>query len=75
MTAQESENEDSLRLHRSDEHVEYCKRAQDDAIRALHQAGETLKRAREKRGELFQQCQDRAVARRKAGLIANNPGY
>lgn len=75
MNAHESEAEDNNRLRKATEHIAYCKDAETKAIGDLVDARKTLTRAREKHALLFEECQNRAVARRKAGLIQNVAGY
>ena len=74
-TALRDEENDKARLRKAQEFVEYCKQKQADAIRARIEADESLKLAIEKREQIFSECEKRAVARRKAGLIEVNPGY
>lgn len=69
------ETEDNNRLSKSAKHVDCCRQAEADAIRALVAARADLGRAREKHSQLFQECENRAVARRKAGLITVEAGY
>jgi len=74
-SAQISENEDNIRLRKAAEHIEFCKQAESKAQRDLADARQTLARAREKHVTLFMECEKRACARRKAGLIVVNAGY
>jgi hypothetical protein len=69
------ENEDNIRLRKSSEHIEYCKQAEAKALRDLADARQSLKRAREKHTTLFFECEKRAGARRKAGLIEVSANY
>lgn len=75
MTALESEAEDNLRLRKAEEFLAYSRNAENDARRALAEAVARTKRAKEKYETLHEEVQNRAVARRKAGLITVNPGY
>lgn len=70
-----AEIEDNNRLSKSEKNVEHCLQSEADAIRALAAARADLARAREKHAQLFQECETRAVARRKAGLITVEAGY
>lgn len=72
MTAEE---EDSLRLRKADEFLVHCREVENEARRELTLAIEQTKRAKEKYEALFAECETRACARRKAGLIEVNPGY
>lgn len=64
-----AEQEDNNRLRKADEFVTYCQQAETDAIKALVDAGKRLSIAREKKSILFQECEKRAVNRRKNGQI------
>lgn len=74
-TAIASEQEDNYRLRKADEFLTYCREAENDARRELNEALEKTKRAKEKYETLFTECEQRAVARRKAGLIEMRSGY
>lgn len=73
--AQASEDEDNFRLRKAQEHLEKCRELEADARRQLNQATKDRERAKEKYETLFDECEKRAVARRKAGLIEVNLGY
>lgn len=75
MTPTESEQRDNLLLRRAQEFLEHCREAENQARRELAGAIEQNKRAKEKYEALFAECEGRACARRKAGLITVNPGY
>ncbi len=75
MTAQESEDADNLRLRRAAEFVAHCRESENQVRKELHEATEQTKRAKEKHETLFAECEARACARRKAGLIIVNHGY
>ncbi len=64
-----AEQEDNLRLRKAAEFIGSCREKEACARRALADAERTTKRAREKYEVLFVECEQRAVARRKAGLI------
>jgi hypothetical protein len=70
-----SEDEDNIRLRKASEFIAHCRESENQARRELNAATERTKYAREKHATLFAECEARAVARRKAGLIAVNPGY
>lgn len=74
-TAIQQEAADSLRLKKADEAIEYFRQQEADAIRELNSVRESLRRAREKRNELFQQNEERAGQRRRAGLIEISSCY
>ena len=73
--AMQNEQEDNNRLRKADEFVAYCQQAETDAIKALAEARKQLTLAREKKSALFQECEKRAVARRKSGEIEMVAGY
>jgi hypothetical protein len=70
-----SEQEDNFRLEKAKEFLAYCRNAETQARIALASAVESSKRAKEKYETLFEECQKRAVARRKSGQVIVNPGY
>lgn len=71
----QDEQEDNFRVKKSDEFLKHCRELENQARIALADAMASTKRASKKKEELFLQCQDRAVARRKSGAIIVNPGY
>lgn len=73
--AQASEDEDNFRLRKAEEYVTTCREIENNARRELAEATARRQRAKEKYETLFDECQKRAVARRKAGLIEVNLGY
>lgn len=75
MTALQSEQEDNFRLHNRQAHLDFCRNAENEARIALARAVEATRRAKEKHEAMFEECQNRAVARRKSGQIIVNPGY
>lgn len=75
MTAYQAEAEDNARLARAREELAKYRNAENEARKALALAVESTRKAKEKHDALFEECQKRAVDRRKAGLIVNNPGY
>ena len=75
MTAIQSEQEDNIRLRKAEEFVAHCREMEKAARLALIDAERQTKRARERREELFAECEARACARRKAGLIENSSCY
>lgn len=75
MNANSLEQEDNFRLRKADEFLTHCREAESQARIDLARAIEQTKFARNRHETLFAECERRAVARRKAGLIAVNPGY
>jgi len=69
------EQEDKLRLRKSGEFLRYCGEVENRARGALVDAEQTRKAAKDKHEALFALCENRAVARRKAGLIEFVAGY
>lgn len=74
-SAQQAEQQDNDRLRKARESVEYAKNKANEARRALADAVESEKRAKEKFNALFEECEKRAGERRKAGLIENSRNY
>lgn len=70
-----TEEEDNLRIRKANEFLAHCREVENEARRELMRAIEQTKRAKEKYEALFAECETRACARRKAGLIEVNPGY
>lgn len=75
MSTNKAEQDDNFRLAKAKEHLAFCREAETQARAALASAIESSKRAKEKFETLFDECEKRAVARRKAGQIIVNPGY
>lgn len=70
-----TEEEDNFHLRKAAEFLAHCRETENQARRELARAVEQTKRAKEKHEALFIECEKRAVARRKAGLIPLNTGY
>lgn len=70
-----AEAEDNDRLRKSKEALDHYREAENQARKALAEAVARTARMKEKYESIFHECQQRMVARRKAGLIVNNPGY
>ena len=73
--AQHAENQDSARLRKSEEAINYYRQKEAEALRELAIIRASLKSSREKHEALFAECQKRACDRRDAGLIVNTVGY
>lgn len=69
MTAIEAENMDNIRLRKSIEFLAHCREKENAARRALAEAIEDTKCAKNKYETLFVECENLAVDRRKRGLI------
>lgn len=61
-----NETEDQTRCRRAKEAVAICQERENELRKALADAVESTKRAREKYSELFQAAENREVARLKA---------
>lgn len=61
-----TETEDQTRVRRAKEAVALCQSRENEARKALAEAAESTKRAREKYEELFAASEQREVARRRA---------
>lgn len=69
------EQEDNFRLRKAEDFLAHCRAEEAQARRGLAEAIERTKRAKEKHETLFTECEARAVARRKAGIVAVSTGY
>lgn len=73
--AQQAEHDDNLRLRRAEQALAAYREQENQARRALYEATESTKRAKEKYEALFMECEQCACARRDAGLIPNSAHY
>lgn len=74
-TAMIEEASDTMRIKKSAEYVQHCRKVMADAMKALNDARNDLDRARQKHEQLFIDCEKRAVQRRKRGQIQVSAGY
>lgn len=74
-TAHQAEQADNDRLKKSQEAIDYYRQKESEALRELALIRQSLATVREKHRQLFEECENRAAARRKAGLIEYTPGY
>lgn len=70
-----AEQEDNFRLRKADEFLAHCKEVENQARAALARAEVGTKAARARYETFFTECEARAVARRKSGLIVNSSCY
>ena len=74
-TAMQDEQNDNAKLRKCAEALEYAKQKESEARKALADAVATTAIMRRKYDEQWQSNENRAVARRKAGLIEVVSGY
>ena len=74
-TAEENENKDKALVQKAEAALTYCRDRESVARRELAATVEASKIAKEKMEKVFAKCEERAVARRKSGLIEMNAGY
>lgn len=74
-SAQQAEHDDNLRLRRSEQALAAYREQENAARRALNEAIEATKRAKEKYEALFAECEKRACERRRSGQIECVAGY
>lgn len=74
-TAIQAEKQDTEMLRKAEKALDYARQKESESRAALQSAMETTKMLKEKKERLFFECEKRAVARRKSGLIEINAGY
>ena len=75
MTTNVSEIEDNERLHKAADYLKYCREQANQARQALKRAEEQVTFARVRYESIFAECEKRAVARRRSGLVTVEAGY
>ena len=74
-TAIQAESQDTEMLRNAEKALEYARQKESEARAALRDATATTKTLKEKYERQFAECEQRAIARRKAGLIEVGAGY
>ena len=71
----QAESQDTKMLRNAEKALDHARQKENEARAALRDATATTKILKEKYLRKFAECEQRAVARRKAGLIEVTAGY
>ena len=75
MKITKEEQDDNFRLKNAKDHLAFARDAETQARAAFNAAVEDSKGAKERYENLFDECEKRAVARRKSGQITVSSQY